>query len=103
MNYETALKLKAAGFPQNFTGECDSGCNVANEDLTDYVYSPTLSELIEACGDDLVRLENTDHGWVALENVVGKYYEPGENHEFEYDGSTPTEAVANLYLALHTK
>lgn len=64
------------------------------------VYLPTLSELIEACGDDFVSMNKRPDGWRAF----------ADNEEFTgFDtmmpvvsavGSTPEEAVARLWLAL---
>lgn len=56
------------------------------------VYSPTLSELIEACGDDFDELDRNDkQSWVA------------ENHKkgWAFVGYTPEEAVAKLWLKLN--
>ena len=52
---------------------------------------PNLSELIKACGDDFISLEKKlplGGLWIA----ASEYWKG--------DGSTPEEAVANLYLAL---
>ena len=63
MTYETAEKLKNAGYPQgypircpcgNYEGDLDGYCGHGSEDA---VYLPTLSELIEACGRRLASLE----------------------------------------------
>ena len=55
--------------------------------------TPTLSELIEACGDSFHSLSMDDKThWVANWRVYG-----------ESRGSTPEEAVAKLYIALNKK
>ena len=98
MNYELAKELKDAGFPQkpdglgrwidNF-GQTYSAFAQAN--IKDALI-PTLSELIEACGDGYFKLEHTQCVWHATTGLVdGKPY--GQ-------GSTPEEAVARLWLAL---
>jgi hypothetical protein len=64
---------------------------------------PTLPELIEACGDkfdSLRKIHNNIHDvyyFVAFSTVLNKFhYEQGT-------GSTPEEAVANLYIGLNKK
>lgn len=102
LNYELAKKLKDAGFTQR------RGCSACLQGYAfengfteekigdDYVASPTLEDLIEACGNDLDQLENTMDGWRA-------YGSKGDEPIEIYWGKTPSEAVANLWLSLHTK
>lgn len=95
ISYELAKKLKDVGFPFNEDNPCghcgyDGGSN-----------HPTLSELIEGCGEDFIDLSKEGKGWEAC----AKYYccvEHGEGRKYKL-GSTPEEAVANLWLALNTK
>ena len=83
-----------AGFPQTGAGK-----RIANPERIvarreDFAYVPTLEELIEACGSrfrTLNKAESAD-GWYAF-NV--------ETHS--WFGSTPTEAVALLWLALNSQ
>ena len=86
MNYETALALKNAGFDQFGNNRNIDGAKVEIEDC----YIPTLEELIEAVGDDFSHLNRTNMGWAAF----------GDEGIF---GSTPTEAVAFLWLALNNQ
>jgi hypothetical protein len=89
LSYQTAVKLKEAGFPQDYTNA------PIGEPVSDYVYSPTLEELIEACGDELYDLQmKSPNYWIATGNQDGEWKEGF--------GSTPSEAVANLWLALNT-
>lgn len=90
MNNELLKKLKDSGFP--FT-EHDG--DLINEIQGGLPYSVTLSELIEACGDDFDELYRLGKGsW--LVNT--------DNDGFNgYDGATPEEAVANLWLSLNQK
>ena len=73
------------------------GCPV----ISNYIF-PTLSELIEACGDE-IRLQSywseNDLMWQA-DNSYNFYVK--ENQVAEV-GSTPEEAVANLWLELNKK
>ncbi len=96
MNFELAKELLEAGFPQgggggNWAGPADK--LVLRQH--DRVYVPTLSELIEACGQEFKSLQAPRDGhcyWQAW-NVDG---------EMAY-GSTPEEAVGRLWLALNNK
>lgn len=108
MNYELAKKLKDAGFPQGKTKfywafgrkgqrlhykltrkQQDSMLFVGVEVLS----APTLLELIEACGNKFAHLK--------------RYYPSGiweaATDGYEQQGSTPEEAVANLWISLHPK
>lgn len=105
ITYELALKLKESGFPQTGNGITPQAW-ICNQDHSKKellaVYIPTLSELIKACGEELEDLRRDGHGWVAIN---------GLNWERKFDkdmtlyesGSSPEEAVANLWLALNKK
>ena len=65
MNYELALELKKAGFPQEGKGELrnENGLSpmLANGfplegEYGEFVYFPTLEELIEGCEDSIVEI-----------------------------------------------
>jgi len=97
VDYELAKKLKDAGykFPANdgcanCWGDLGQGCS----EECGKEHCPTLSELIEACGDGFGKLEKhrPNIGW-------GAYADNGID-EF---GLTPEEAVARLWLALNKK
>lgn len=99
MDYILAKKLKDAGFPQedrrcsNCKEQNHVSCTVCEDTVEAF---PTLSQLIEACGDDFISLNKDSEGWIC-------YF-----HDKEWNGdkdctswySTPTEAVANLWLSL---
>lgn len=99
MNYELAKKLKDAGFKQGGDGgriHAD-GCNWKDFPCAQ-PYTPTLSELIEACvgiGRNFNMSYKIEKGtWRAT-----SYYDK----TIQGNGSTPEEAVANLWLALNKK
>lgn len=104
MNYELAKRLKDAGFPQaaDDEGTLHKGqylfpdhFSLSSSRKTFNVavaYAPTLSELIEACGDQLTTLGKVGGLWCA-------YSEPA----LAWSGQTAKEAVANLWLALNEK
>lgn len=94
MNYELAAKLKDAGLECSLWTTKDHKEPHKGDEL---LPAPTLSELIEACGAEFNRLErdtveNHDSAiWIAY---AWKLYKV----KF---GSTPEEAVANLWLAIN--
>lgn len=89
MKYELAKELKDAGFPLARYGYDPEGA-VAGQIV------PTLSELIEACGEDFLKLTKDVTGWLA-------YGEDEPLEPLETVGPTPEEAVARLWLALNKK
>jgi hypothetical protein len=108
MNYELAKQLKEAGFSQGKLLDCDTYINDDNSYTTyqyaspNALYLPNLSELIEACGDKFSSLTRSPRNtwYTSTPKGEGKY-------EYEFvvgiEGSTPEEAVANLWLALNKK
>ncbi len=127
MNKETAQKLKDLGFPQEGKGEhfepeesikSRESMNTVQSVgtyLTNRVYLPTLSELIEAVNpmkaDEFSVGTGAVLAWEALLNYHGHFdypdkFKDGEGFvsvELREEGSTPEEAVANLWLALNSK
>jgi hypothetical protein len=123
INYELAVKLKDAGFPQIqgdygfFIGQIGNtrmrqaiGTNYTNGlNTKNVVYIPDLSELIEACGDDfeLLAMENYPKGnkfWKAY--PTDEWFYKNENDCVKdccgYEtGDSREEAVANLWISLH--
>ena len=97
MRYELAKKLKDAGFPYKkslFGGLTEE--SYLDEKGNTY-NQPTLSELIEACGDSFGSLGVNGQG---INNK--KWHCFGKNRLIEF-GKTPEEAVANLWLELNKK
>jgi hypothetical protein len=119
MNYELAKQLKDSGFPQegllkygqgwNFVVSPDSpkdahGIPAAEyERLQDKCYCPTLSELIAACGepfDQLIQGKPRGNVFCATGSIFEK---DGTSNTYRTSfHATPEEAVAKLWLALHT-
>jgi hypothetical protein len=102
ITYELAKALKDAGFPQKFGAE-----GILHQPNEIHVSYPTLSELIEACGDRFGKLEAQltskefccppkGREWVATNCYA--CIERITTH-----GTTPEEAVARLWLALNKK
>jgi len=104
MNYELAQKLKDVGFHQE--GDYiyaiekigDKPIYMSFDFQSERTYysiilcsAPTLSELIEACGDSFNTLENRRNDWCAQGGAEEGY------------GQIPEEAVANLWLVLNKK
>lgn len=113
MDYELCKKLKDAGFRQkdgcgrwfcvgNWYKETISGLKngdiIKLEPKDTSVYCPTLSELIEACGDVFYSLTQKPitRYWLAKAFIDYEILK-------ETKGSTPEEAVANLWLELNNK
>jgi len=103
MNYETALALKKAGFPQfkedgSLKGHYlfPEGVTLADKEMAyKAAFVPTLEELIEEC----------EH-FRTLEKIDGKWWADAWNTDTrkklgQESGSTPKIAVVNLYLALN--
>ncbi|MHA1400065.1 MAG: hypothetical protein ACTSQE_06935 [Candidatus Heimdallarchaeaceae archaeon] len=82
MNYKLAKQLKEAGFPQDKWYPQDSFEDAKN---------PTLSELIEACGEGFFELRKDSERWSCGGRVEG----------INFYGKTPEESVAKLWLKLN--
>ncbi len=108
MTYELAKELKDAGFPQHLDGNKQMNgdpmrfhaepCVGEHETC---IYIPTLSELIEVCGNDFRSITVTLlplKAWhctgvnASATEVLATFH-----------GLTPEEAVARLWLALNKK
>lgn len=110
MNYETAKKLKEAGYSQTMRSGTIVTDGLLYEDNEgphmDNAYAPTLSELIEACPKI-----HPQEGYIFNFNL--NWYEGRWYAEYEFTdgwcegeggtGSTPEIAVANLWLAINKK
>lgn len=119
MPYELAKELKDAGFPQrfvmgNFYTEADLSYPEAQKEWVRFFFDerkrgtpetelelvklisiPTLEELIEACKDHIESLETDGSKWFAFADMETDEDKHGK-------GSSPTEAVAHLWLALNS-
>lgn len=99
LSYDTARKLKGAGFPQKtpleLVGQYSGGF------MFQGVYHPSLEELLGACplqhGKGYLTLIWCGD-WVAGYEKYGDWME-----DLYYHAITPIEAVAALYLALNEK
>ena len=101
ISYELALKLKEAGFPnikicigRDRPDHYALGCDER---------FPTLSELIEECGDRFSGVSRNPFLNPKYENQIWcatGMYDNGR-HQLQISGISPEEAGANLYLAIH--
>lgn len=123
LNYELAKQLKDAGFKcegyfgvteNNKLVESDSEYgwvaakegNYLYEDFQTVIEIPTLSELIEACGENFGTLSQYSFpGTDGNKFLASCQYKPGDIQQkyTDAEGSTPEEAVARLWLALNKK
>lgn len=131
INYELAKELKEGGFPQvyktskpymDFAYDTGGELMMMHDDNDtnwwlgqgyDFrpegkenellVKCPTLSELIDACGDRFTSLWNMRDGWQA--KYMDGVFENDSNPILivRGSGSTPEEAVARLWISLHGK
>src|SRR6516165_2728868 len=63
ISYQLARNLKDSGFPQSELARAQQQAGY------DYVSLPTLSTLIEACGENFGALGREPHCWVACEYI----------------------------------
>ncbi len=97
ISYELAFRLKKAGFPQKI--KLPPGETQVPEKLC---YIPTLEELIEACNYNLAEFK--DNIFADLSQMSDLTWEATVwGNDITGKGSTPSEAVAMLYLKLHDK
>jgi hypothetical protein len=93
ISYQLAKELSDAGFPQAGRGEWVGPADKLVWRRGDRLYSPTLSELIAACGEKIEALTHelspAGNEWVAT--AFGSLHARGK---------IPEEAVARLWLAL---
>lgn len=99
MTYDTCLKLKQAGFPQDLivypTKDRVWGPEDSIDGSFEHCYIPTLAELIAECGDRFGHLCRWEKG-----NDIGDWQAISRTGSIIEWGATPESAIANLYLAL---
>lgn len=101
MKPELAKQLKDAGFPQPPKPPPEYASLAWHGD----VYIPTLSELIEACGE-LPIIFKSGGRWFAATwegKFFGDHYIDGRLEYNLQESDTPEEAVAHLWLELNKK
>lgn len=98
MNYAFAKELEKLNFPYRNEPRVAVGENGFNGEVA---YIPSLSELVEACGENVGVYHLLGNTWIAgivnLETPEGMFFDK------EQRGTTPEEAVARLWLALNKK
>jgi len=94
ITFELAKQLKDAGFPLKEATFSDEFLKCTSFDGVTVYVSPTLSELIEACGDKSVLVITIGTAFTTVLH--------GESGLI-CNGSTPEEAVAKLWLELNKK
>ena len=101
MTWELAKQLKDAGFPEGGKGNLLDASPDPHLDWQN-AYAPTLSELIEACGDGYLHIMNHSgpEEWCATFN--DHFCSPLDSQKAHGHGSTPDIAVGKLWLALNS-
>jgi hypothetical protein len=89
IDYALAKELKDAGFPQNDAN--------ATSYIEGILCPPTLSELIEACW----KIGSFDSLTYLGEDEYSSWGVDSDGCERDGRGTSPEEAVARLWLALH--
>jgi hypothetical protein len=102
MNYALAKQLKDAGFPFIVMEREHQILHVSCVKLGDIWYlSPDLEKLIDACGDPVYLSCEIVEGRRIC--VAARELKPNGEWIKSCGGSTPIEAAARLWLALHAK
>jgi hypothetical protein len=105
VSFELAKRLKAAGFPQRFTGGSafnEQGLAIRlvgeGQGMAKHtgVSIPTLNELIKACGEKFGGLENFLEGTTNRFRAYTQFPDTLSGY-----ADTPEEAVARLWLLLN--
>lgn len=105
IKYETAVKLKEAGFPLSTCFDSSGCCQESFFEDGKAWHYPTLSELIEACLSPL-QLNSFPIGNVNDETSGKIMYiacYPSLKDQPKAEGNSFEEAVANLWLATNNK
>lgn len=100
MNYSLVKQLRDAGFPKYWKGFDMHDPAVLEKDwmlMYEYCYSPSLTELIQACGDKFHQL-----GYFSSENLWGASAQNNTGLDL-FGHQTPEEAVSKLWLELNKK
>ena len=103
MEYDLAKELADNNFPQDGNGTlgCKHGGHaVGTRHCEEDVYFPTLSELIEACGEEFDALFGPYSSLNSHEGVQIREWRVDSVSGICTDGHSAEEAVARLWLAL---
>lgn len=103
MNYKLAKQLKDAGFPQEVKqGRMLTESIDEEQRWAEDCYVPTLSELIEACGNRFsdLQLNGTKEN---IQWLAAGYKNVGDDGRTRTYGKTPEIAVSKLWLKLNKK
>lgn len=100
MEYSTAIALKNAGFPQGEHTPLSIPRMQIEEVEESYVKFPTTDDIIAELGEDLINIYRFENEWHCnfrmLKSDLGQ-------SAWDSFGNTPREALANLYIELHSK
>lgn len=99
LSYELCKKLKDTGFPQHAPPYAKK---VTEEAGIEYLHRPTLSELIDACEEEMSKFSDftLTKSFVEGDGGSGWVY-TARIGAFEATGNSYEKAVANLWLDVH--
>lgn len=97
MTYELAKQLKDAGFP---ISEGSGVSELMKPDYEQWLYYPTLSELIEVCWKNSHNFIIQTSSTVVGEWAAATCWDNGYEDDWQF-GKSPEEAVARLWLELN--
>src|SRR5215204_4623294 len=98
LSYKLAQELRDAGFPQEGNGAWIGPPDSLVWRSRDRGYAPTLSELIQACGNNWFSISKVLHESKPVEGQFVAFSTQGQVGR----GSSLKEAAARLWLALNT-
>ena len=112
LSYKDVKELKDAGFPQGkshfhyewWPAQDSWNLSCENDDqrmVNDCIFCPTLSELINACGEGFTSLERCDRRDCIKTHWIAVGFK--KDRMVVADMETPEEAVKNLWLKLNKK
>ena len=103
-NYSTWMLQKTFGVAYSMDGNYEVRLTPGYTYDRDWVYEPTLSELISACLSDKAYEKSFElRRYVDEEKLFRWAATGGWGHSFIVKGPTPEEAVAKLWLELNKK
>lgn len=103
MNYELALKLKNAGFPEITRISRELNLHRYISPNEPHVSYPFLQEILEQVSEEIILIKIDRNRYLAAEQQTYEDHIEYQHIENFQVFETPEEAVANLWLELNKK